>query len=146
MSRSLMAVVLGSLLGTGLVLAQDKDKVKDKPKRPALGEKIDARVNRSLTGVIEKVEAKTGASGVLKMRSSGPKKESPYRYTFLIDAKTKILTAQAKPLKDGLKSPRLKVGAEVVVQFDDRKPGSDKPAPAGKHFAHRIQLIDPRAK
>jgi len=139
MSRVWSAVVLGTLVGAGLVLAQGKD-------RGGRGEKIDSRVNRSLTGVVEKVEVKSATSGTLKMRSSGPAKGSLYRYTFLVNDRTKIVTAKGKALKDGLKSPRLAKGAEVVVQFDDRKPGSDKPAPAGKHFAHRIQLIEPTKK
>jgi len=147
MSRIRIAVVLGLLLGAGLVLAQEKDKAKEPPRdKGPRGEKIDARVNRSLAGVVEKVEAKSENSGTLQMRSSGPAKESLYRYTFLVSSKTKIVTARGKPLKDGLKSRRLAKGAEVVVQFDDRKPGSDRPAPAGKHFAHRIQLIEPTKK
>jgi hypothetical protein len=147
MSRILIAVVLGTLLAVAPPPPQNKDKAKDRPRdRGTPGEKIDASVNRELAGVIEKVEATGENSGALKMRSSGPARERIYHYTFHVDGRTKILTSKARPLKDGLKSARLARGAEVLVQFDDRPPGKVKPSPPGKHFALRIQLIEPTRK
>jgi len=143
MLRVLAVILMCALPGAGFLPAPEKVKP---PDRKPTGEKIDAKANRSLTGVVEKVQAKGEQSGTLKMRSSGPAKEKLYRYTFQVDASTKFLTAAGKALKAGLKSPRLARGAEVVVQFDDRKPGTSKLAPAGTHFALRIQLIDPEKK
>ena len=92
---------------------------------------------------VRTIEAKDEKTGTLKMCSSGaPKTSTRYHYTFQIDAKTTFLTSKGKPLADGLKSSQL-TDAEVMVEFVDQKPGSDKPAPSGVHYARKVQLIKP---
>jgi hypothetical protein len=84
------------------VSAEEKEKPKDPP--PELREKIDGKVDRSLTGHVEKVEAKEESSGVLVVRTG----EDQPLYRFQIDAKTKILTNKGAPLAGGLSSPLIK--------------------------------------
>ncbi len=133
-------ILLGSLLGVSIVVlpifGDDKDKPKDKPAIPI--EKIDGTMDRSLTGFIEKVEAKDGKNGTFVMRTS---KDLP-RYTFQVDSKTKILTAKNDPLEAGLENPRL-VRAEVRVLFIDRKPKEEKPDQPNVHICRLVQIINP---
>jgi len=141
MLHALIGVVLGVLICAGPVPGRpEKDPPKDKTGVPS--EKTDAKVDRSLTGIVEKVEVKDEEGGTLTMRSSGPPQANAYRYLFRIDAKTKILTAKGEPLEDGLKSRQL-AGAEVRVVFVDRRPGADKPAAPDFHLARTVQLIRP---
>src|SRR5438094_311777 len=102
MSRTLIGVVLGVLIGVPLPAEEEKDKPKDKPAIPS--EKIDAKVDRSLTGFVEKINAKDEKTGTLMLRTD---RDIP-RYRFEINDKTKILTAGNEPLEGGLKSPLLK--------------------------------------
>jgi len=143
MNRVVFSLVLGLLVGAVPVgVAQDSKPKDSPPAKGPLREKIDPDFNRSLTGVVEKVEAKEDGSGTLKLRSSGPAGATPYQYTFQIDGKTKITDPEGKPLADGLKS-RVLAGAAVRVAFVDEKPGGGK-APPKTHFAQEVQLI--RAK
>ncbi len=125
MSRAFVAFVLGALVCVGQLPAQPT-------------EKIDAKVDRSLTGFVAKVEAKDENNGTVTMRTSGP----PSSYKYHVDAKTKLLTAKGERLKDGLKSSLLP-GAEVVVLFVDRRPKGETPLPAGTRYAHAVRLIRP---
>src|SRR3954453_3189106 len=117
MSRVLTGVVLAALLGAPRGAREDKPK--EKPAVP--GEKIDAKANRSLTGVIEKVDAKNEKAGTFVLRAGEEK------YTFQVDGKTKVLRATGDPLEGGLGSPLLK-NAQVRVLFFDKeaKGGPDK--------------------
>jgi len=143
--------LLGVLLCLGVALAQPgKEEPKDKPRDKGVpSEKIDPRVSRSLTGIVEKVVATEENSGTLKMRSSGTREGKLYQYTFQIDARTKILTSKGETLKGGLKSPLL-ARAEVRVVFVDRPREGDKPSPDGDkdrpaaaelHMARTVQVI-----
>ncbi len=116
-----------------------QEKPNEKPSEPV--EKIDPSVDRSLTGVVELIEAKDADNGKITIRSSGPPKGSPYKYIFQVDeGKTKLENADGKPLADGLKSVMLK-GAEVRVEFvDERRNSSDAPAP-GVHFARKLRIL-----
>jgi hypothetical protein len=136
MSRIVLGCVLGISIVVLPILGQDRDRPKDKPAIPI--EKIDGTMDRSLTGFIEKVEAKDGKNGTFVMRTS---KDLP-RYTFQVDSKTKILTAGNEALEAGLESPRL-VRAEVRVLFIDRKPKEAKTGQPDDHLCRLVQIINP---
>src|SRR4051794_33544327 len=101
MSRALIAVVLGLLICVSSIRAQKKEVPEERPKdKGPATERIDAKTSRSLTGTVEKIEAKDENNGTLKMRSSGPREGKLYHYTFQVDSKTKLLTAKGEQLKD----------------------------------------------
>ena len=133
MSRFLSGLVLALLCAP--VSADEKQKPKDPP--PELREKIDGKVDRSLTGHVEKIEAKEDSSGVLVVRIG----ENEPLYRFQIDAKTKILTNKGEPLAGGLNS-RLLTKAEVRVEFIDVQPKGEKPGPDA-HLCRTVQIINP---
>jgi hypothetical protein len=139
MTRVLIAVTM-SLLCTVPSFAQSKEeKPKDKPSDPV--EKIDASVDRSITGIIDLVEAKDAETGKITVRSSGPAKGTPYQYIFQVDkGKTKLQDAEGKPLTEGLNSQQL-TGAEVRVEFVDERSNSTDPTAPGVHFARKLQII-----
>jgi hypothetical protein len=124
--------MIGSVLGFCIVLLPAFGV--EKPKPPA--EKIDGSVDRSLTGFIEKIDAKDEKSGTFVMRTD---KDLP-RYTFQVDANTKVLSNRSDPLADGFKSPLL-VGAEVLVVFIDRKPNAEKKDQKDTHICRTLQII-----
>ncbi len=125
MSR-IIGVVLGFLIGFS-ALGQEK---------PKETEKIDGKLDRSLTGFIEKIDAKDATTGSFVMRTD---KDQP-RYTFQVDAKTKFLTNKGEPLDAGLQNPKL-ANAEVRVLFVDLKP-KDVKSP-DLHLCHTLQIINP---
>jgi hypothetical protein len=131
--------------GAGLLVAQDRPKPPD-PKGPRT-EKIDSKVDRSITGRVEEVRARDGHHGTLTVRTSGPGPDkkgpaSPYRYTFRVDEKTRLLNAKGKDLEDGLKHQQLQ-GAEVRVLFVDRRPGEDEASKPNRPYARTVQLMHP---
>ena len=128
MARTLISSVLGFCIVLLPAFGAEK------PKTPA--EKIDGSVDRSLTGFIEKIDAKDEKSGTFVMRTD---KDLP-RYTFQVDANTKVLTNKSDPLDAGLKSPLL-VGAEVRVVFIDRKPKAEKKDQMDTHVCRTLQII-----
>jgi hypothetical protein len=125
--------ICGSALGFCMLLLPAFAEEKPKP-----SEKTDNSVDRSLTGFIEKVEAKDEKSGTFVMRTD---KDLP-RYTFQVDPGTKILGEKSSPLEAGLKSPLL-VGAEVRVVFVDRQPKGDKKDQTDTHVCRTLQIINP---
>jgi hypothetical protein len=98
---------------------------------------VKPSAERSFTGVIEKVQAKSDKEGTVRIRTVG---DEPTRMTFEVDRKTKILRKTADPLEQGLKNDSLE-GARVKVVYVD-VPRKDK---AGKtvtmHVCRSLQLI-----
>ena len=147
MPRSVMSSVLGLVACAGLLAAQEVGAEK-RTKAPPQTEKTDPRVDRSITGHVEKVDARDEHHGTLALRSSGTDRpQNPYRYSFQVDEKTRLLTARGKELERGLKSREL-TGAEVRVVFVDTRPGTppssaDKTARRHHYFARTIELINP---
>jgi hypothetical protein len=120
MRRTRVGWLAGLLLGAGVLGAQPPS------------EKTDARKDRSLTGTVEKVDARAKGHGFFTVRSSGPRADKGlYRYELRIEPDTRLLNARGKELEGGLN--RLK-GAEVRVVLVDRK---------GEHVARTVQLIRP---
>jgi len=152
MMRILVCLVLGLVVGAaGRLAAEDK--------KGPLSEKTDSKVDRSITGHVEKVDARDEHHGTLAVRATGAgpgakdagkdkpaPPDKPYHYTFRVDDKTRLLTAQGKDLERGLKNPLL-ARAEVRVVFIDHTPkAGGKGAEADKprqHLARAIQLIQP---
>src|SRR3954447_22305551 len=108
MARLIVGLVLAlAVCAGGLVVAQDRPKPPEK-KGPKV-EAIDSKVDRSVTGRVEKVRAKGEHHGTLTVRTSGPGPDqkgpaSPYAYTFRVDGKTRLLTSKGKELEGGLKA------------------------------------------
>jgi len=155
MARTLVGSLLAlAVCAGGLVWAQGRKVGGGQGGTPL--EKTDSRVDRSLTGHVEKVEARDEHHGSLAVRSSGaPARGAPgrgtgtgkapeaaYDYLFQVDAKTRLLTAEGKALEGGLKSRRLP-WAEVRVVFVDERRGEPRPGRPHEHFARAVQLISP---
>ena len=135
MSQWLIAAALGMLIAAAPGSGQREDPPRPNGPTDRI-EKTDPSVDRSLTGIVDSVDAKDENNGKLTLHTSPPD-NALYRYVFQIDeGHTKLLTADGNPLKDGLKS-RLLLGAEVRVGFVEpgqaapyrRRPDCFSPAP-----------------
>ena len=110
MWRTLLCLAVGLFLGVGSLQAADA---------PRRLEETDMKVDRMLTGHVEKVDAADEHHGTLQMRSSdinkgvagenpvGREKAPNYLYTFQVNENTRFLNPQGKELEHGLKSPLL---------------------------------------
>ena len=161
----LAAVIVLVFCAIGLLAAEDPGKGTNKNAVPV--EKADNSVDRSLTGHVEKVDARDEHHGTFVLKSSkvAPAGEASkgtalvppklYEYTFHVNDKTRFLNHAGKALDKGLKDARL-TGAEVRVTFidldpttrrdkaaGDQKKSADKGATADQHVARTVQLIQP---
>jgi hypothetical protein len=134
MSRILTALVMGLVVAFPAA-GQEKEQPPDRPAIPA--EKIDPGTDRSLTGFIEKIDARDGKRGTFVLRTT---RDMP-RYTLQVDGLTKILTNKNEPVPTGLRSPLLP-RAEVRVVFIDRTP-KEKGGEAIVHQCRVLQIIHP---
>ena len=129
MSRILMGVVLGALVSVAAAAAgEDRDRPPSSPK------KTDSKPERSLTGVVEKIDAKDNHTGTLVLLSGDQ------RYTIQIDKKTKILQKTADPLEMGLKNAKLK-GARARVLYVEVRQKADNGKSVDVHLARTIQVL-----
>ncbi len=125
MSRFLIGVVLATLVcAAGVLAAEDREK---------------PRSERTVTGVIEKVDAQSEKAGTVVLRTAG---DEPVRLTLEINSKTKVLRPTADPLEQGLKNPRLKRSRAKVVYVDLQRKGESGKARI-VHLCRTLQIIKP---